>query len=216
MRARSRNPVPRGTSESRKPSRYSSSPMSLKWVVSALGQSFDDLHRVFDKGDTVAGVKTDPDFLAADLLEQGDQLVGSPVLVVLDGEMDLLSADGAGRQDQGIRRRPANFRKARGRVERLVPAARDMSRFARSTHPRSWRCGSRPRSDPGRPGRAAMPRCLRSASTQPRASPGVRRVTPRRGRRGQPGPIAHRAKGNDRGIATARPTASGRSARSAD
>ena len=37
-RGRSRIPVPSGTSESRNPSRYSSTPMSLKWVVNARGR----------------------------------------------------------------------------------------------------------------------------------------------------------------------------------
>ncbi len=53
-------------------------------------QRLDDLHRVLEKGDAVARIEADPDFVAADLLEQGDQLVGTPVLVVLDGKKDLV------------------------------------------------------------------------------------------------------------------------------
>ena len=165
-RGRSRTPVPSGTSASRKPSSYSSTRHVLEvGRERPRRQRLDHLHRVFQQRDAVAGVEADADVVVAELLQDRDQLVGPPVLVVLDGQTSIPSratTRAASLSECG--RRLGEPAERGERREGLVPPAREHHASARPARRRAWPCGSRPRTVRGRPRREEARRFLPDTS----------------------------------------------------
>ena len=96
--------------------------MSLMWVVRQTGgERFDDRHRVFQQGDAVARVEARADMGRVEPPEDRDQLVGAPILVVLDREARAISGRDRRGHGQGAGRRLRGASEGGGGRIRLVP-----------------------------------------------------------------------------------------------
>ena len=156
IRGRSSTPSPSGTSAIRNPSRYSSTAMSLMWVVNARGASASTVSIGSSSRAMLLPVsKADPDMIVAGSLQHGEQLVGPQVLVVLDGEQDAVPRDDRAGEPQRVLGPLGEPPERVGRGERLVPPPREASHgTARPTPPGL----------PGGPGSGEASKRSRSAS----------------------------------------------------
>src|SRR5262249_14360433 len=68
----------------------------------ARGECLDDLQRIFEESDAIAGIKAYADMVVANPLEDGEKLVGAPVLVVLDGKANAVPCDQRRGQSEGV------------------------------------------------------------------------------------------------------------------